>query len=90
VAFFAVALFAVALFAVALFAVALFAVALFAVALFAFAVAFLVATFFAGMIRSPLRVGPPRLTDYILQGRFEQEAVQREARALYARRCGRS
>jgi hypothetical protein len=68
---------------VAFFAVAFFAVAFFAVAFFAVA-------FFAGMIRSPLRGGPPRLTDYILQGRFEQEAVQREARALYARRCGRS
>jgi hypothetical protein len=42
-----------------------------------FAVAFLVVAFLAGMVRSPLRGRPPRLADYILQGRFGQEAVSK-------------
>jgi hypothetical protein len=65
----------VAFLAVAFFAVAFFAVAFFAVAFFAVA-------FFAGTVHSPLIGRPPCLADYILQGRFGQEAAQRHARAL--------
>jgi hypothetical protein len=64
--------------------VALFAVAFFVVAFFA--VAFLVVAFLVGMVRSPLRGSPPRLADYILQEGFGQEAAQRHARAVRARR----
>jgi hypothetical protein len=80
VAFLAVAFLAVAFLAVAFLAVAFLAVAFLAVALFA--VAFLAVAFFAVMVHSSLRVSPPSLADYILQGRFGQEAVQRHARAL--------
>ena len=94
VAFFAVGFLAVAFFAVGFLAAAFFAAAFLAAAFLAeaflaaafFAVGFFAVAFFAGMVRSPLRGRPPRLGDYILQGRFGQEVVQRHARALRARR----
>ena len=83
-ALFAVAFFAVTFFAVTFLAVTFLAVALFAVAFFA--VAFFAVAFFAVMVRSTLRGRTPSLADYILQGRFGQEVVQRHARALRTRR----
>jgi ATP-dependent Clp protease, protease subunit len=79
-AFFAVAFFAVDFLAVAFFAVTFFVVAFLVVTFFV--VAFLVVAFFAGTVHSPLRGSPPRLADYILQGRFGQEAAQGHAQAL--------
>jgi hypothetical protein len=89
VAFFAVAFFAVAFFAVAFFAVAFFAVTFFAVAFFVvafFVLAFFVVAFFAGTVHTSLRGSPPRLIDYIPQGRSRQEAAYRHARPLRAER----
>jgi uncharacterized membrane protein len=84
VAFFAVAFFAVAFFAVAFFAVTFFAVAFFVVAFFV--LAFFVVAFFAGTVHTSLRGSPPRLIDYIPQGRSRQEAAYRHARPLRAER----
>jgi hypothetical protein len=73
----------VAFLVVAFFVVAFFVVAFFAVAFFAVA-------FFAVTVHSLRRGSPPRLADYILQGRFGQGAVQRHARAFARGGDGRS